>query len=65
MMYMFNSSKTCVVKLFLLKRIEIKTKEIHFSLFHFHFNYVVYPPDATVLARDKQNGRNGDFLNYC
>ena len=31
-------------------RIEMKTKEIHFSLFYFHFNYAV----ASVLVRDKQ-----------
>ena len=28
----------------------MKTKENHFSLFYFHFNYVVELPDATVLA---------------
>ena len=43
-------------------RIEIKTKEIHFSLFYFHFNYVVDHPDATALARDKQYGRNSAFF---
>ena len=34
--------------------IEMKTKEIHFSLFYFHFIYLVNHPDATALARDKQ-----------
>ena len=42
-------------------RIEMKTKEIHFSLFYFHFNYVVDRHNAT--ARDKQYCGNGDFLN--
>ena len=32
-------------------RTEMKTKEIHFSLFYFYFNYVVDRPDATALAR--------------
>ena len=45
-------------------RIEIKTKEFHFSLFYFLFNYVVDCHNATALARDKQYCRNGDFLNY-
>ena len=45
-------------------RIEMKTKEIHFSLFYFHFNYVVDRHNATTLARDKQYCGNGDFLNY-
>ena len=44
-------------------RIEMKTKEIHFSLFYFHFNYLV-DPNATALARDKQYCGNGQFLNY-
>ena len=35
-------------------RIEIKTKEIHFSSFYFHFNYIVDGHNATALARDKQ-----------
>ena len=43
-------------------RIEMKTKEIHFSFFYFHFNYVVDRHNAT--ARDKQYCGNGDFLNY-
>ena len=42
--------------------IEIRTKEIHFSLFYFHFNYAVDCPDATASARDKQYGGNGDFF---
>ena len=33
-------------------RIEMKTKEIHFSLFYFHFNYVVDRPEATAVAMD-------------
>ena len=45
-------------------RIEMKTKEIHFSLFCFHFKYIVDRHNATVLARDKQYCGNGDFLNY-
>ena len=45
-------------------QIEMKTKEIHFSLFYFHFNYIVDCPDATALARDKQCGGNSDFYNY-
>ena len=36
------------------KRIEMKTKEIYFSLFYFHFNYVMDRPYATALARRKQ-----------
>ena len=32
-------------------QIEMKTKEIHFS--YFHFNYFVGRPNATALARDK------------
>ena len=36
------------------KQIEMKTKEIHFSLFYFHFNYIVDGHKATALARDKQ-----------
>ena len=39
---------------------EMKKKEIHFSLFYFHSNYVVDCPDATALARDKQYGGNGN-----
>ena len=45
-------------------RIEMKTKEIHFSVFYFHFNYVVDCNNATALGRDKQYWGNGDFLNY-
>ena len=45
-------------------RIEMKTKEIHFSLFYFHFNFIVDRHNATALARDKQYCRNGDFFNY-
>ena len=44
--------------------IETKTEEIHFSLFYFHFNYVVGRHNATALARDKQYCGNGDFFNY-
>ena len=43
-------------------QIEIKTKEIHFSLFYFHFNYVVDCHNDKALARDKQYCRNGDFF---
>ena len=43
-------------------RIEIKTKEINFSLFYFHFNYVVERNNATALARDKQYCEKGDFF---
>ena len=35
-------------------RKEMKTKEIHFSLFYFHFNYVVECHNATALVSDKQ-----------
>ena len=35
-------------------RIDMKIKEIHFSLFYFHFNYVVDHHNAIALARDKQ-----------
>ena len=42
------------------KRIEMKTKEIHSSLFYFHFNYTVDSHNATALA----SCGNGDFLNY-
>ena len=45
-------------------RIEMTTKENHFSLFYLHFNYVVDRHNATALARDKQYCRKGDFLNY-
>ena len=41
-------------------QIEMKTKEINFSLFYFHFNYVVDRHNATALARDKQYCGNGD-----
>ena len=34
--------------------IKMKTKEIHFSLFYFHFNYFVDHNYAKALARDKQ-----------
>ena len=73
MMYMFNFSKaylcsTCVVKCSktvpIEYQVEMTTKEIHFSLFYFYFNYVVECPDATALARDKQYSGNRDFLNY-
>ena len=40
-------------------RIEMKTKEVHFSLFYFN---VVDHPDATALAKDKQYGGNGEFF---
>ena len=43
-------------------RIEMETKEIHFSLFYFHFNYVVDRRNATALARDRQYCGNGDFF---
>ena len=33
-------------------QIEMITKEIHFSLFYFHFNYFVDRHNATALARD-------------
>ena len=32
-------------------RIEMKTKEIHFSVFYFHVNYVVDRHNATALLR--------------
>ena len=73
MMFMFDFSKTyfcstCVVKCSKTvpteNQIEMKTKQICFSLFYFYFNYVVEPPNATALARDKQYCGNGDFLNY-
>ena len=44
------------------KRIEIKTKEIHFSLFYLHLNYTVDHPDTTALVRDKQYGGNVVFF---
>ena len=44
-------------------RIEMKTKEIHLSLFYFYFNYVVDRHNATALVRDKLYCGNGDFLN--
>ena len=40
----------------------MKTKEIHFSLFYFLFNYIVDRSDATALARDKGHWENGDFF---
>ena len=42
--------------------IEMKTKEIHFSLFYFLFNYIVDRSDATALARDKGHWEKGDFF---
>ena len=42
-------------------RIEMETKEIHFSLFYFHLYYVLDRHNATFLARDKQFCGNGDF----
>ena len=43
--------------------IEVRTKEINFSLFCYHFNYVVDLPDASaLLAIDKQYDGNGYFL---
>ena len=42
-------------------RMEMKTKEIHFRSFYFHFNYVVDCHNATALVRDRQL-RNGDFF---
>ena len=45
-------------------RIEMKTKEINFILFYFHFKYFVDRHNATALARDKQYCGNGDFLNF-
>ena len=44
-------------------QIEMKTKEINFCLFYFHFNYFVNHHKATALARDKQYCGNSDFLN--
>ena len=43
-------------------RIDMKTKEIHFSLFYFHFNHVVDCHIVIALARDKQYCGNGDFF---
>ena len=43
------------------KRIKMKKKEIHFTLFYYHFNDIVDRPNATALARDKQYCGNGDF----
>ena len=37
-------------------RIEMEKKEINFSVFYFHFNYIL------ALARDKQYCGNGDFF---
>ena len=68
MMYMFNFSKTyfcstCVSQTVPTEnRIEMKTKEIHFCLFYFHFNYVVDCHNATALAWDKQYCGNSDFF---
>ena len=45
-------------------RIEMETKEINFSLFYFHFNYVVDRHNATALARDKQYCGNGEFFFF-
>ena len=44
------------------KWIEMKTKEIQFILFYFHFNYVVKRHNATALARDKQYCGKSDFF---
>ena len=55
-LYMFNFSKTYCSKTVPTENwIELKTKEIHFRLFYFHFNYVM---DRIDLARDKQYGGN-------
>ena len=43
-------------------QIEMMTREIHFSLFYFHLNYIVDRHNATALARDKQYCGNGDFF---
>ena len=43
-------------------QIEMKTKENHFSLFYFNFNYFVDRHNATAEARDKQYCGNGDFF---
>ena len=40
-------------------QIEMKTKEVNFSLFYFN---VVDLPEATASARDKQYGRNDNFF---
>ena len=40
----------------------MKTKEIQFILFYFHFNYVVKRHNATALARDKQYCGKSDFF---
>ena len=42
--------------------IEMKTKESHFSLFYFHFNYVVDRHNSTAIARDKQYCGKGNFF---
>ena len=68
---MFNFSKTyfcstCVVKCSKTvpteNRIEMKTKEIHFSLSAFHFNYIMEHSDATAVARDKHYCGNSDLF---
>ena len=70
MMCMFNFSKTYFFSTCVLKcsktvptenRIEMKTKEIHFSLF---ISILVTLWNATASARDKQYCGNDDFLNY-
>ena len=43
-------------------RIEMKTKEIHSSLFAFHFNYIMERSDPTAVARDKPYCGNSDFF---
>ena len=43
-------------------QIEMKTNEIHFSLFYFHFSYVVDRHNATALVRYKQYCGKGDFF---
>ena len=40
----------------------MKTKKNHFSLFYFHFNYIVDRHNATALERDKQYCGKGDFF---
>ena len=43
-------------------RIDMKTKEIHFSLFYFHIYCVVDRQNVTALASNKQYCGNGDFF---
>ena len=70
---MFNFSNQYFCSAFVVKcsktvptknQIEMKTKEINFSLIYFHSNYVVERPDATALTRDKPYCGNSDSLNY-